>query len=131
MISSLTSLNRTLNTGSDPFSAQNAYQRPPRWLKLKIKIEISSVLYRIITIVSEKVRNLTGILEIFVIGSIFSTQPMETSGIQSAHETCAHSCPDLVHFIAPPLFGHNTHSGRFDNAQVRQSHDPGGIDVIP
>ena len=46
--------------------------------------------------------NLTGMLDIFVIGSIFSTQPIDTSGIQSAQDTWAHFCPLRVLFIAPP-----------------------------
>ena len=45
---------------------------------------------------------LTGMLDIFVIGSIFSTQPIDTSGIQSAQDTWAHFCPLRVLFIAPP-----------------------------
>lgn len=46
---------------------------------------------------------LTGMFGILVIGSILSTEPMETSGIQRAHATCAHFCPDFVDFIAPPV----------------------------
>lgn len=75
--------------------------------------------------------DLTGILEIFVMGSIRSTQPIETSGIQRAQETWAHFWPDLVHFIAPPLFGQRTHSGREQRAHVLHNQDPGGIEVIP
>lgn len=39
---------------------------------------------------------------ILVIGSIRSTEPMETSGIQRAHATWAHFWPDFVDFMAPP-----------------------------
>lgn len=63
-------------------------------------------------------------LDIFVIGSILSTDPMLTSGIQRAHETCAHFCPDRVDFIAPPLFGQRTHSGFWPIEHVRHNHWP-------
>jgi len=56
---------------------------------------------------------------------------MLTSGIHNAHDTCAHLWPDRVHFIAPFLFGQSTHSGRKRKVQVRHSHDPEGIVVIP
>lgn len=39
---------------------------------------------------------------IFVIGSIRSTEPMDTSGIQRAQATWAHFWPDFVDFMAPP-----------------------------
>ena len=48
------------------------------------------------------IRILTGIQEILVIGSIFSTSPIETSGIHRAQDTWAHLEPVLVLFIAPP-----------------------------
>lgn len=73
----------------------------------------------------------TGILDIFVIGSILSTQPILTSGIQSAHETWAHFWPLRVHFIAPPLLGHNTQSGLWLNEQVLHNQEPSGIEVMP
>lgn len=74
---------------------------------------------------------LTGMLDIFVIGSMRSTQPMLTSGIQRAQDTCAHFCPERVHFMAPPLLGQSTHSGRRLRAQVRHSQEPDGIVVMP
>jgi hypothetical protein len=46
-------------------------------------------------------------LEILVMGSIFSTQPIETSGIHKAHATWAQVDPPRVAFNAPPWFGHN------------------------
>lgn len=69
-------------------------------------------------------QRLEGMLEIFVIGSMRSTQPMLTSGIHRAQETCAQCLPDFVDFIAPPLFGHSTQSGLIPIEHVRQSHCP-------
>ena len=78
-----------------------------------------------------KFQRLLGIHEILVIGSIFSTQPMLTSGIQRAQLTWAQSFPDFVAFMAPPLLGHSSHLGVIFREQVRQNHFPEGIDVIP
>ena len=71
------------------------------------------------------------IFEIFVIGSIFSTHPMLTSGIQRAQLTWAHFWPDLVAFMAPPLLGQSSHLGLMPRVQVRQSQEPEGRLVIP
>lgn len=65
-----------------------------------------------------------GMEDILVIGSIISAQPMDTSGIQSTQLTCAHLCPDGVHFMAPPLLGHSTHSGWAPSPHGRHSHCP-------
>ncbi len=64
-------------------------------------------------------------------GSIFSTQPMLTSGIHRAQETCAHFCPLRVDFMAPFLLGQSTHSGRKPKAHVRHNQEPAGMLVIP
>ena len=74
---------------------------------------------------------LTGMLEIFVIGSIFSTSPMETSGIQRAQLTWAHLVPVLVLFMAPPLLGQSSQGGLMPRVQVRHSQEPLGMVVIP
>ena len=60
-----------------------------------------------------------------MIGSIFSTQPMSISGVQRAHIRCTQS-PVFVGFIAPPVFGHNTHFGEISNEQVLHDHDSDG-----
>ena len=60
-------------------------------------------------------------LEILVIGSIFSTQPILTSGIQRAQLTWAQSFPVLVAFMAPPLLGHSSHFGVMFKEHVRQN----------
>ena len=69
--------------------------------------------------------------EILVIGSIFSTSPMDTSGIQRAQETWAHFCPVLVLFMAPPLLGQSSHGGLMPREQVRHNQGPLGISVMP
>ena len=60
-------------------------------------------------------------LEILVMGSIFSTQPILTSGIQRAQLTWAQSFPVLVAFMAPPLLGHSSHFGVMFKEHVRQN----------
>ena len=78
-----------------------------------------------------KLQSLTGMLEILVMGSIFSTSPMETSGIQRAQLTWAHLVPVLVLFMAPPLLGQSSQGGLMPSVQVRQSQEPLGMVVIP
>lgn len=76
-------------------------------------------------------RALTGISEILVMGSIFSTQPMLTSGTQSAQLTWAHLLPLRVLFMAPPRAGQRTQGGRMPRAQGRHTQDPSGMRVMP
>ena len=70
-------------------------------------------------------------LEILVMGSIFSTQPMLTSGIHRAQLTWAHFCPLLVLFMAPPLLGHSSHFGLMPRLQVLHTQGPEGMLVMP
>ena len=65
--------------------------------------------------------------EIFVMGSIFSTHPILTSGIHKAQLPWAHSLPDLVAFMAPPFLGHNLQLGVMFMEQVRQSQGLEGM----
>ena len=78
VVGSLAGLDTALDTGAHPLLAENTDQRPARWLKYQHCRLTDNWLGQL---------TLTGMLEIFVIGSIFSTSPMETSGIQRAQLT--------------------------------------------
>lgn len=70
-------------------------------------------------------------LEILVIGSIFSTQPIDTSGIHRAQATWAQVDPPRVAFRAPPWLGQSWHGGRRPRVQGLHNQGPGGMLRIP
>ena len=79
----------------------------------------------------DRAQRLAGICEILVMGSIFSGQPMLTSGIHRAQLTCTHLVPLLVGYRAPPRLGQSRHLGWTPRAQVRHSQLPVGTLRIP
>ena len=121
VVGRLAGLDAALDAGAHLLLAENADQRPPR--RLKVLVTLGEDL--------RKLQSLTGMLEILVMGSIFSTSPMETSGIQRAQLTWAHLVPVLVLFMAPPLLGQSSQGGLMPSVQVRQSQEPLGMVVIP